>query len=319
MRRSGGVKLTSARAGALVVVAAIAISTAAADGGARTAAAPNCFGAAARDPLRPCTNPSREVVALDAPDRPSRVPCKAEDDEQLQVCGFGASRASATATFALIGDSHALQWLDALAVVARAKRWRGLQVTTSGCYFSAAVERFPVGPREGCTRWKGWVESWLRRHPEVTTVFVSQRAAMALPVRAGESPLAVKAAGFRRTWRALPRHVTRVVALRDVPEGTAAQFNCVGAVVAAGQAPGPACLLPRSGVLKPDAAVAAVRSLASPRYRLVDLTRYFCNPSSCYAVVGGVLVHRDTDHMTVAYSRSLGPYLLRAIRRLPAR
>jgi hypothetical protein len=314
------VKLSSALAGglvAVVAVAATALSTGA-DGGSRPATAgPNpCIGAAARDQARPCRNTTRTVTGLDNPDRPSSVACRPEDDEQLQVCGFGASRAQARATFALIGDSHAAQWLPALGGVARANRWRGLRVTTSGCYFSEAVKRFPAGPREGCTRWYGWVLDWLRRHPEVGTVFVAQRAAMPLPVRRGESAFAVKSAGFRRTWTALPPSIARVVVLRDVPESVAGVNPCLAGVVAAALPPGPRCLVPRSRALKPDPAVAAVRALDAPRYRAIDLTPYFCSPRSCYAVVGGVLVHRDIDHMTAPFSASLGPYLLRAIRRL---
>ncbi|HTN22999.1 MAG TPA: SGNH hydrolase domain-containing protein [Solirubrobacteraceae bacterium] len=309
---------TSAAARAFVAVLVIAAGASIAGVGSPAAAAPRCFGAAARDPVHPCLNTAKTVTALDDPDRPAHVPCRAQDDAQLQVCAFGASRASARATFALVGDSHAAQWLPALAVVARARHWRGLLVTTSGCYFSAAVTRFLPGAREGCTRWYRSALGWFGHHPEVGTAFVAQRTTTPITVKPGETSLALKAAGFRRTWEALPPTVTHVLAIRDVPESSNPQFNCLAGVVAAGLAPGPTCVLPRQSVLKADPAVAAVRSLHARRYRTIDLTPYFCSRRSCFAVVGGVLVHRDIDHITAAYSRSLGPYLLRAVRRLVA-
>lgn len=307
---------TPAPARTIVVVLAIVASAWIIGAGGPAAAAPRCFGAAARDPVRPCSNPAKTVTALDDPTRRSSVRCKAEDDEQLQVCAFGASRASAKATFAIVGDSHAAQWLSALDVVAHAKHWRGLLVTTSGCYFSAAVTRFLPGPREGCTRWYRSALDWFGRHPEVGTAFVAQRTTTPVTVGPGQTSFAIKSAGFRRTWAALPPTVTHVLAIRDVPESSNPQFNCLAGVVAAGLAPGSMCLLARASVLKPDPAVAAVRSLHAPRYRTIDLTNYFCSRRRCFAVVGGVLVHRDIDHITAAYSRSLGPYLLRAVRRI---
>jgi hypothetical protein len=50
--------------------------------------------------------------------------------------------------------------------------------------------------------------------------------------------------------------------------------------------------------------------------RRIDLTNYFCDALSCFPVIGGVLVHRDLNHMTIDYARTLGPYLLRAVKRL---
>jgi hypothetical protein len=51
---------------------------------------------------------------------------------------------------------------------------------------------------------------------------------------------------------------------------------------------------------------------------VVDLTPHFCGRRRCFPVVGGVLVHKDTDHLTRRFSRTLGPYLLRATDRILA-
>jgi hypothetical protein len=48
----------------------------------------------------------------------------------------------------------------------------------------------------------------------------------------------------------------------------------------------------------------------------IDLTPFMCTASDCLPVVGGVLVHKDRGHLTRAFSASLGPFLLRDLRRL---
>ncbi len=74
---------------------------------------------------------------------------------------------------------------------------------------------------------------------------------------------------------------------------------------------GRVCAMPRRLVLSEDPAAAAARGVA--RARVVDLTRVFCGPELCPAVIGGVLVHKDRHHLTLAFSRTLGPLLDRAL------
>jgi hypothetical protein len=291
--------------------------------GTAAAATPRCFGAAARDPEHPCVNRTRSVFPT--PDEVSRVsisycaPMRRQLDPQ--VCTFGARAARASAHVALVGDSHALQWRTALDVVARAQRWHAYSITTPGCFYSEAVFALALGLRDLCTRWFRSVTAWFRRHPEVSTVFVSQNAPTPIDLAPGQTYLGVKVDGFRRAWSALPSTVKRVVVIRDTPFSSVATFACVGRVLAAAtQRPGPACPIPRAFALHRDTAVSAARALAlrSQRYGVVDLTAFFCGSRSCYPVIGGVLVHRDTDHIGVVYSRTLGPYLLRKVRRLMA-
>ena len=45
------------------------------------------------------------------------------------------------------------------------------------------------------------------------------------------------------------------------------------------------------------------------------MTRYFCHRARCYAVIGGVLTHKDTHHMTRLFSYSLGRYLTPKLQR----
>jgi hypothetical protein len=298
---------------ALVVVAIAGAATAA-------AAAPTCFGAAARDPRHPCFNASIAVKpAVKDVDVVPSSPCRLTKEKPEPVCTFGTSAARATGAIALIGDSHALHWRAAIDVVARRNRWRGYSVTTSGCFFSTAVDLMGAGATEFCVPWYRSARRWFRDHPEVGTVFVSSNATTPVIVQAGQTSLSVKAAGFRGAWSALPRTVKHVIVIRDTPDPADTTFACVNAAIAAGRRPGPACPTPRADAMRLDAAVATVQQLHSKRYQSVDLTDFFCGARDCYPAIGGLLVYRDIfGHITVAYSTSLGPFLLRKVRALMA-
>ncbi len=308
--------MTAAR----VLFAVVVIATAGAAGAGRAGAASKsgCVGAAARDTKKPCVNPTRSITpSLAKRDNPAASRCKPVAGEPA-TCRFGVSAKKARATIALVGDSHALHWRSALEVVAKAKRWQGYSFTQPGCFFTNGKPDFPPEILKPCVDWNRALRRWLRAHPEVRTVFVSQAATTFVKRPAGKTQLQAKIAGFRGAWRALPKSVKRVIAIRDVPRTSASVFNCVRDVLAAGQlAPGPACPVDRSYAVTWDAAVATALRLKSRRYRYIDLTSFFCDPKqSCYPVIGGVLVYRDVDHMTVRYSETLGPYLLRKVRNI---
>jgi hypothetical protein len=301
------------------VVTASALALGALLAGASTAvAAPaKCLGAAARDPHRPCANRSRtllptrsDVVAL----APTTIDCKPTAQKPEPVCTFGASARRARSTVALVGDSHALHWRAAVDIVAKARRWRAYSITTAGCPFSAAVTSLPEGFGNTCVTWYREARQWFADHPEVSTVFVSQKTdtPMAAP---GRTEIQIRFAGFRRAWSTLPRTVKRVIVLRDVPDPVDDTFECVDQAVATGRPRlAIACPSPRDVALKPDVAVTTARALRSRRYRAIDLSSLFCTPRNCYPVIGGMQVYADTlGHITAGYMRTVAPFLLRRL------
>lgn len=193
--------------------------------------------------MRPCTNHSLSVFpALDRRDDLTASGCRTTQQKPGPICAFGTRRAHPRRTFALIGDSHALHWRGPLAVVARAMRWRGLSVWSALCPFSRAAKYQDSAVRDRCVRWNRDVRAWFGRHPEVSTVFVSQAVFIPITPPAGRTVLATKAAGFRQAWAALPKTVKHVVVIRDVPGTSDATFDCIARVIGAGkEQAGPAC------------------------------------------------------------------------------
>jgi hypothetical protein len=305
------------RASLLAALAAVALGL----GSGSTAAAPQpsdvprCLGAASRDRAHPCTNPALRTRVVPTPQDAVLVPdapcALLQPVERIDVCEFGVPAAGARATVALLGDSHASSWRAALAAAAEKRGWHGVSMTKSSCPFSRAPRRTDAPARRSCRRWNDGVIAWLTAHPDVRDVFVSAHAGAPVIRRGGRSALQTRVAGYTAAWAALPPTVRRIVVLRDVPTHPLATADCIAADLAADKPSMPACAVRRSGALVTDAEVVAARRLHSRRVRVVDLTSFMCGPSSCYPVVGGVLVNRDTNHLSQAFSTTLGPYLLR--------
>jgi hypothetical protein len=77
--------------------------------------------------------------------------------------------------------------------------------------------------------------------------------------------------------------------------------------------------VPRSKALHKDPAAIAARRMRSTRIHAIDLTDFFCDAMQCFPVIGGVLVFKDSNHVTRKYASTLAPYVLRAVRRFGLR
>lgn len=273
---------------------------------------PRCFGAAARAGRHVCRNPAlgrtvtpRPSAAYLMPDSPCSVLPHARYSI-LEPCVFGDRDVGGPPTVALIGDSHSRHFRSALEVAAQAEGWRVVAMTHPGCALSTQVYSSPDGIPAGCHRHSLEALAWLRAHPTVHTVFTS-----------AEDGRGFGPAGFTSMWAQVPASVRRIYVIRDVPRVRVNTAACVSAVIRRHAAPWRACTVPRRVALLPDPAAQAV-GLAGARVHLIDLTRYFCDRSRCYPVVGGAYVYRDNTHLNRVFATTLGPYLLRQIRSIPA-
>jgi hypothetical protein len=301
------------RSAATALVLALALLVAAGADGAGDRPPP-CFGAASRDPENPCRNPRLLYTvtptpreAMDAPN----APCEAViPDEMPNRCTFGSPAENARATVALIGDSHATHWRSAMLTVAARRHWHGFSISRSGCPFTRARPDLPDAA--GCVAWNRDVVRFVRDHPEISTVVLSQHRGRVIAPE-GSRPRQVQMRGYEAAWKALPATVEHIVVIRDTPYQRTHTGGCVMEARRRHEELGQVCAVERRTALKDDPAAAATERTDDPRVGLVDMTHYFCGPKLCYPVIGGALVHKDTTHISVAYGTTLGPYLLRAI------
>jgi hypothetical protein len=149
------------------------------------------------------------------------------------------------------------------------------------------------------------VIEYLAAHPEITRVFVSNNARLPM----AERGIAYRLEGDTAALRALPSSVRDVWVLRDPPTDRAASHDCVDRSLRLKRS-FTRCAVPRKRALVRDPTVESALRVGR---KVIDLTPFFCSSRSCFPVVGGVLVHKDQDHLTQDFARTLGPYVLRSL------
>ncbi len=304
-----------------VALAGLASASAAAaderDPGAQAARSLPCFGAASRDPENPCVNKKLNLTSIptpyNAPLEPS-APCTPIARVTPTACAFGPRASRSTSSIALIGDSHAAAWRAAAAVVADAKRWHGISITRNNCPYT-----FATTPGKGrCHGWAGSVRRWLKAHPEVKQVVVGANSGSGVVAAGGHTLRTTKINGYIAAWKAMPQSVRHIFVVRDPPHSTNDTADCVSRAIAKRRNPALRCARKRDAALAIDEAAVAAERTDSKRVELIDLSDFMCDERFCFPVVGGALVIKDIGHLTRTFSRSLGPFLGRAISRLQA-
>ena len=276
-----------------------------------------CFGAAARSPLAHCFDPSLLTTVFPTPSDAllePNAPCTPIGRANLLFpCRFGARRSSASETAALIGDSHASHWRAAVDIVAESRGWPGISITRSGCPFIKARVIIPADQARTCRRWNRELLEWLGRHHEVTTIFLSERSGAQYVHRPGASNFETAVRGHMQLWRELPSSIKNIFVIRDTPRNSTSAADCVRRTFARHERPAELCARRRSKALHRDPAVTAADRLRSKRVHVLDMTRFFCDDAHCYPVVGGALVHKDTNHITAIFAKTLGRFMLRMV------
>jgi peptidoglycan/LPS O-acetylase OafA/YrhL len=224
-------------------------------------------------------------------------------------CTFGD--ADSDFVVALVGDSHAGQWQPALAEVAQAQGWRLDTSTKSSCgLFDVSVT---LGGEDrsyaSCAEWNDRLTDQLTgsHRPDLVIVSSSNNYKVVsdgVALSTSESrPYLTD--GFRRSWDALRDAGIPVVVIRDTPRLDIDVPECVSANVDKLTT----CVSPKAPAVERggDAEVRAATEVSG--VHVIDLTEAICPGSTCPAVIGDVIVWRDTNHITATYSRSLAPRL----------
>ena len=286
-------------------------------GVAQTQDTDSCFGARARDEFRPCHSSRllRPVTPTPAEALLESYPgCRAAGRiDVLYPCAFGPQAPSnSTGELAIVGDSHASHWRPAIDQIAARRNVQGMSLTRSGCPFSKAVARLRDPLKGQCIRWNQQVLEWFAQHPETRTVFISAHANGQVINAPGKDAWQTQVDGYKDAWAALPPTVQQIFVLRDVPRSTLTMGQCITKALVRHLLPGIVCATQKSKVLKPDPQIDAAKA-SGGRVKLIDLTNFFCGDRFCFPVIGRVLVHKDGDHMTQTFARTLAPYLMKAI------
>jgi peptidoglycan/LPS O-acetylase OafA/YrhL len=276
----------------------------------------SCFGAAALTPGWGCAAatasgtliPSPLRAANDRSDAYASVSGKSDcfayaTSFRLITCSRGDPHA--TLRVALVGNSHAGEWLPPLERIATQQHWRLTTYLASQCAFADTAQTFPTHAGEqGCQQWTDKVRSAVVAGHYNLVVMTNRISVGAVGhSRYASGPLYTR--GYLSILRAFSAAHLRVVGIRDTPYPRTIIPDCLASNPNNYQA----CAGHRSSWLPPEPLLAAATELHDPKITTVDLTNRICQKSVCPAAVGHVPVYFDGSHLTATYATTLAPYL----------
>jgi peptidoglycan/LPS O-acetylase OafA/YrhL len=220
-------------------------------------------------------------------------------------CEFGAK--DGVLRVALVGDSHAAQWLPALEEMARLRHWRIVTHTKSSCPFIGTPIESPNAA--SCAEWnRRVVRRIIDTRPDV--VVTSLIYNYTVPGAAADTNERL-AEGLEKAWSQLASQGIGVVAIRTTPHFSYDVPDCVAAHEHDAD---------RCGLAKDEAVLAVdpitLAAMRSPGVTMVDMNGFICPADRCSPIVGNVLVYRDKHHLTATYAATLAsalePFVLKA-------
>ncbi|MEV7770011.1 acyltransferase family protein [Kitasatospora sp. NPDC086791] len=229
------------------------------------------------------------------PGKGCEIPLNADSSPR---CLFGAEHSPDR--IVLLGDSHAGQWISAALAMAEQRHWALEVLVKPGCPLATLTVRNNVLGRtfEECDRWRENTLTRLTSGPKPRLVL------MAGLNRYGSQE--ERTEGWTRTLDRLAALGAPLAYLGDTPMPGKDIPTCL----AASDGRSDACFFPRDTAFEPDPVLDG--GLAA-RYgvRTLDLGPLLCpgDGPSCPAVLEGVVLYRDTGHITDTLARVLAPRL----------
>lgn len=282
-----------------------------------------CYGARSLDPHSDCRERfgpsqvenvgSNETPWFNAPECVLAAdPIVVQDRKLLTDCDF-AGGGTPSATVWLIGDSHAEQWKTAIYELARLHKWRLRESLLGGCPFIDVKRVAFMGVRSADPQLQQRCLAWGKKLTDRISLDKPDMI-FAAAFGAGETvddgtgrPMSEQYNdGVAERLQRWSDSGSRVYILRDTP--LTLHRSSPDCVVLNKENP-IACANARSEALVPDPIADAALRMRNPRIEVLDLSDQFCDERTCHAVIGGLPVYYDTDHISRSYMHSLVPVL----------
>lgn len=227
------------------------------------------------------------------------VPMSEKRTRDCVIAGSGGAR-----TIAVVGDSHAAQWVPTLRKVLKGTDWRVVVYLRQKCPFTVGTfnaER--AGDLKCQDANKDVLERLKKDRPEV--VLTSGLVRGDAVAQDGEKIPGTK--GFADVFRELSGEGVKVLAFIDTPNPPGDMPECVSENIDDPSA----CDFKRREAKQDEGTNAAMREAARevPEAELVETADAFCVKDVCPAVAGSRLVYRDSNHVSPAYAETLEPWL----------
>jgi peptidoglycan/LPS O-acetylase OafA/YrhL len=208
---------------------------------------------------------------------------------RFKSCTYGTTKGYKT-TIALVGDSHATQWLPAFDVAGKASGVRIKTFLMSECVYGSVL--FVTK----CKDFAPWVLSSISKPGSgFSAIYISNRVS-----RPELQPkLAYLKRSFTKTLKTLQTTNLKIFLIGDTPLGT---LNHTDPNLCLMKKQPKDCFGLTKDVTWKNPFAEAVLESGVGEYVPVD--NLFCIGTKCYKSIGGVPVYRDDDHINVWYSKS---------------
>ncbi|TYP86852.1 acyltransferase family protein [Blastococcus xanthinilyticus] len=218
-------------------------------------------------------------------------------------------------SIALVGDSHAAQWVPALQPAAEEHGWRLRLASKVTC---PVLDLPIVSPYLGrayteCVSWRTTLVEELKAAPPTLVVIAMSRRYGA------DFGYATYDAAWQDSIRRFAADLTaagsRVLVLGGVPDPHAVVPTCLSSNVSSV----PACTPDRATAVNAGGVAGEQQATAAGGGSYADLAPLFCTEAECPLIVGNQLVFRDDNHLTYGYASFLQPVMAALIERELAR
>jgi peptidoglycan/LPS O-acetylase OafA/YrhL len=240
---------------------------------------------------------------------PRREECHRDEDKLIPMeksCVYGALTPP---TFAVWGDSHAIELSYALGEVAARHRKSVMQFTYSSCAPSLGLE---ISIRPNCREYNDEVAAFLAQDHEITTVFL----VAAYVAHRGHAEAFSK--GMRKAVALLLGAGKRVVLVYPIPTASASIPRTLARYAATGAAL-ESFTIDEAEYLKKNAfAFQLLDSISDANVVHVLPHERLCDGSVCAVQVGGTPFYYDQQHLSIAGAQYLEPLFEPLFRAPPA-
>ena len=264
----------------------------------------------------PALKPSLTKAAGDRPRLKGQWCSWGARSTKVATCHFG--KRNSDTTIVLMGDSHAVAWVEAAWRAAEKEGWHLITLFKAACVplegvYSVAMHKKNRGA--ACKGWRKNALDWIaKRRSSIDVVILTHSDSYTLARPNGANiRLAASApiwgAGMRKTLKAIPERI-KVIVLADVPRNDRNPVTCLKRSLQDMSR----CATPReSGT---SLAVAKALRKATNRegeyYR--SLNGQICPTDPCPVVQGTTMIWRDETHLTGSITRKLSPSFRRMVK-----
>ena len=266
---------------------------------------PDCFGVQAGPN---CQNPTLAKAIIPSPgfgnaDSPGHIDCFVQLNESaLKACHFGSTAAGAP-RIALIGDSHAYQYIETLISVADKNGWSLTTYLKGGCpWTTAQITDTSPAFTASCIAWRANLAKGLASAAPYQVVFTAALARTPYAASAADHNTVVRD-GFIGAWKQAGS--AAIVTIVDNPDFAEDPNKCLRTAAAS------ACTELRADALTKTDPIALAGAEAGAT--VLDFTDKYCDATVCFSVIGGANVYRDQDHLTRTFAQTMAPAIGAAI------